>query len=286
MIAGMSACLGVGDRQPDDLLELVGRPAVGQRDRDVVAPAGEEARVEAAHAAGRRDGARDEAQAFERRLHAVFGKALPVGLGGGERALAADQQAGLLIGLADRRQRDRAGARRASGGCCRGRALPLRRGCRPSATATRLSAGSVRPPGKTNLPGMKACRAWRRPISTLDLAAAAVEQDQRRGVARAQRPCRRAAHRPVGFGLVMPSMRPSSGRLHAPLPCARSASGFGMRLELVVLAAEAVHVERPLQADDRALDRAAAGRAPRRRSAAPRSRDAARSTACWSPRRP
>ena len=186
--------------------------------------------------------------AVQRGLDAVLGKALPVGLGGGEGP-SADQQAGLLIGLADRRQRDGAGA-----GCAVARlVLPTawrsRRGCRPPATAMRLSAGSVRPPGNTNLPGMKACRAWRRPISTLQLAALAVEQDQRRRVARPQRPSPPSAKslrlRPVSTCRLWscPSIDGSS----------RHSSGWvSMR---VVLAAEAVHVERPLQADDGALDR-------------------------------
>src|SRR5690606_30544327 len=57
---------GLFQRQPHDLLQLVRRPALRQLHRDLVAEGGEEARVEAAHAAGRRDGAGDEAQALER----------------------------------------------------------------------------------------------------------------------------------------------------------------------------------------------------------------------------
>ena len=43
----------------------------------------------------------------------MVGKGLPFGLAGGERPFLADQQAGLLVGLPDRRERDGAGAREA-----------------------------------------------------------------------------------------------------------------------------------------------------------------------------
>ena len=137
----------------------------------------------------------------QRRLHAVLDETLPVGLGGRERALAPDQQAGLLIGLADRRKRD--GARPCAGSCARWSraAWLLRAGQASSATGTRPSSGSVRPPGKTNLPGMKAWLRMAPAHQHAHFAALAVEQDQRRGVARphragaersvaATRPCR------------------------------------------------------------------------------------------------
>src|SRR5262249_47208208 len=107
VIRGMSAARASPSRnQTTSSSSLVG-PG-GQRDRHIVAPGGEEAGVEAADRARRRNGASDEAQAIERRPDAVVGEAFPIRGFCRKRALAADEQARLLVGLADRRKRDRA----------------------------------------------------------------------------------------------------------------------------------------------------------------------------------
>ena len=132
---------------------------------------------------------------------------------------------------------------------------------RSPATAMRLSAGSVRPPGNTNLPGMKAWRLWRRPIRTLTVVAVAVEQEQGRRIAWAHR---LAAERKVF------RIRPCRPGLSSCLPCGDRSEDSDKRNAVCrlrlhgVLAAEAVHVERPLQADDRALDRLQQRRPPGR----------------------
>ena len=98
----------------------------------------------------------------------------------------AEQQAGLLEGLADRRQRQRArlGEARAAHAAHQPRAGVADRG--RLATGILRSPGSMRPPGNTNLPAMNFRPAWRLPSSTFGTGAGAVDQDQRRGVARLQ----------------------------------------------------------------------------------------------------
>src|SRR6187200_1467646 len=109
----------------------------------------------------------------------------------------------------------------------RANSLSRAAGSRSAIGSMRQSAGSRRPPGKTNLLGMKACEAWRLPIST-------------RGVAM---PSRR----------TMMRVAASRGRR------AREASGGFNLIDLGTAALgqcsifEAMHPERPLQGDDRAL---------------------------------
>ena len=143
----------------------------------------------------------------KRRAHAVVGKGLPLGLAGGERSFLADQQAGLLIGLPDRRKRDGAGARMAgaagAGGelCLLMRVQTRRHG---DAAVGRIGAAA----GKHELPGHEGVPHVAAAHQHVELAALAVEQDQRAGVARAQRPWPSAFASSLSTSaLVMPSMR-------------------------------------------------------------------------------
>ena len=159
--AGMSSCLASLERHPDQLDQFgIGTghalDAVGDRAR----VGGEEAGVEAARPPG---------GVMARPMNCSAprsGRTLGLGEGGSRRRRGlcaascadAEQQAGLLEGLADRRERERARLARRSGAAAASSAAP-RRGIERRATGMRRSAGSTRPPGNTNLPGMNLCRA-------------------------------------------------------------------------------------------------------------------------------
>ena len=125
----------------------------------------------------------------QRGLDAVLGKALPVGLGRREGAFAADQQAGFLIGLADGRKRDGAGPRRAGAAGAGGQLgffLRVQGGGDGNAAVGRIGAAA----GKDELAGHEGMAGMAPAHQHQNLVALAVEQDQGRGVARAQRPGR------------------------------------------------------------------------------------------------
>ncbi len=98
------------EANPGQLGELAILPDPGRfLRRDGAAVDGEEPGVEAPHALGRGDGAGDEMQRLEIGQHAVAVERLPAGGHGLGRAVlgGAEQEAGLLVGLADRGERQR-----------------------------------------------------------------------------------------------------------------------------------------------------------------------------------
>ena len=251
VIVGMSACLAsaIGS-QTSSSSSLVGPPSASATATSLRQAAKKRVSKRRTRPGGVMARA-TKRSVVQRRLHAVFGKALPVAPWWW-RTRPCGRSAGRLPhrSRGSPTARWRGPAPRVSAAVADGELGEFLADAGLSATAMRLSAGSVRPPGNTNLPGMKAWRAWRRPISTLKLAAGAVEQDQRCRVARPQRACRRARDLPASALSIC-----SSGHAFADaVTASRLRFSLGMRVDLV-LAAEAVHVERPLQADDRALDR-------------------------------
>src|SRR5262245_45602744 len=107
--------------------------------------------------------------------------------------------------------------------------LSRTRGSRSAIGSTRQSAGSTRPPGNTNLLGMKAWEAWRLPISTRGLAV----------------PSRRMMMR-VAASRGRSAVRPASGGFNLV------ALGTALSGQRSIF--EAVHAQRPLESDDGALD--------------------------------
>ena len=181
----------------------------------------EEARVVSTRPAGRRDRARDEVEAVERRRDAGRGEARPCACGRARcaappsatpTARPVSSKVSRIAASASARARAGEGRRVAA------ISLASTNGSSGAATLMRRSAGSSAPPGKTYLLGMKAWPGWRLPSRTRAAAVRAIDEDQRRRVARPQRG-RRAR-----------------------------------RVARVRRLAEAVHAHRPLVADQRALD--------------------------------
>ena len=224
----------------------------------------------------------------------MVGKALPVGLAWSKGALAADQQAGLLIGLADRRQGDGAGAGRRCGAAIGAQPGLFVADARSSATGDAAVGRVGAAAGKHEFAGHEgmaahaggpSARVTSSPERSSRISVAASRG--RSGPPPSAKSCDSALSTSAR---VMPSMAvPSRSCRRRPLPAdgdRQHAQASGCVSMTIVLAAEAVHVERPLQPDDRALDRPEQRQRQKRWSAGPRSPDAARSTACWSPRRP
>ena len=91
-----------------------------------------------------------------------------------------EHQAGLLVGLAHRGERESRAPWRRSAASPAASAARCRARCKGAAVGISRSVGSMRPPGKTNLPGMKRCRSCRRPSSTFGTAS---ERSMRMSVA-------------------------------------------------------------------------------------------------------
>ena len=197
---GMSACLGLGERQPDQFLQFLGRPAIRQLDRHAASPAGKEACVEAPHAAGRSYGAGDDSAALRGKgATPCSAKPCQLGLAVCERRLAADQQPRFLIGLADRRKRDGAGAGRAGRAGC-GRFWPLRPDAGPghgNAAVVRVRAAARKDElaRHEGVPGVAAAHQHQDFAARVGRAASASRRradatDPCRARCRAIRPCR------------------------------------------------------------------------------------------------
>jgi hypothetical protein len=106
----------------------------------------------------------------------VFGKALPITPGRREVALAADEQAGFLVRLADRRQRNGAGAchaRAAKAGGQVGLFLCKEPCCDGNAAVGRIGTAA----GKDEFPGHEGMTGMAPAHQHLDVIALAVKQD-------------------------------------------------------------------------------------------------------------
>ena len=132
----------------------------------------------------------------------MLDKAPPVALAGGERAFLADQQAGFLIGFAYRRKRDGASpgkARAPRAGGQLGFFLRMQAGGHRNA-AVRGVGAAARKHEFARHEGMPCVAASHQDE---EVAGAAVEQDQRRGIARPERPrTQRARFEPVDLGFA------------------------------------------------------------------------------------
>ena len=146
----------VRDRHPDQFDQLgIGADDAVDAVGDLGRVGGEEARVEAPRPPRRGDGAGDEMDAREIGKDAGSGKFGPDVAGHHRRrfALDAEQEPGFLAGLAHRRERKAAGVAGARIGDAQ-QELALRFGVQFARRRHGASSASMRPPGKTNLPGM------------------------------------------------------------------------------------------------------------------------------------
>ena len=185
-MVGRSWLLGLHDRQPDKFHEFrVGADDAVDLVGDRARVHGKKARIEAARPARRRDRPHDEMQRREIGQHAGVRKGPPGTIGHRRHRVGAppEHQPGLFEGLADggERQRARLGGARPRDAAHEARlGMRIEIACRQHVAIARLHASA----GKHELAGHELQIGVAPAEQHLRRCARAVDQDQRRGVAR------------------------------------------------------------------------------------------------------